>query len=182
MSRVIDLEEGRLRLASKRGYRNWIAQFKETFDLETRISQISLKTLFFLAQGKGKGTFYLYDLIMGIRGLGSGFEFDELTPSLKIVILDRYLLLLDQLRFECLKRLGWIVEYPGEEYTLVEVVTKYDDLVSHLKTESPILSRDHPGHKQYCAMNNLDRETLVRKLIPKALEEIQRTVLSNREP
>ena len=173
MSRVIDLEEGRLRLLSKQGYRNWIAQFKEAFNLETRISQISLQTLSCLARGKGEGTFYLYDLIMGIQELGSGFEFDVLEPIRKIAVIDRYLFILDQLRFECMKRLGWIVDYPGEEYTLVEIVARFDELVPGLKAKNPTLSRNHPDYEKYCAMNALAREALVRKLIPKTLEEIR---------
>jgi hypothetical protein len=42
---------------------------------------LSLKTLSFLSQGREKGTFYLYDLIMNLLNLGSGFEFDELIPK-----------------------------------------------------------------------------------------------------
>jgi len=173
MSRVIDLEKGRLRLLSKQGYRNWTAQFNEAFYLETRISQISLQTLSRLARGKDEGTFYLYDLIMRIQGLGSGFEFDVLETKHKIAVIDRYLFILDQLRFECMKRLGWIVDYPGEECALVEIVTRYDELVPDLKVKSPTLSRNHPDYEKYCAMNALARETLIRKLIPQTLEEIQ---------
>jgi hypothetical protein len=173
MSRIIDLEEGRLRLLSKQGYRNWTAQFKEAFNLETRVSQISLQTLSCLARGKGEGTFYLYDLIMRIQDLGSGFEFDVLKPIRKIAVIDRYLFILDQLRFECMKRLGWIVDYPGEEYTLVEIVTRFDELAPGLKAKSPTLSRSHPDYEQYSAMNALGKETLIRNLIPKTLEEIQ---------
>jgi hypothetical protein len=42
---------------------------------------LSLKTLSFLSQGREKSTFYLYDLIMNLLNLGSGFEFDELIPK-----------------------------------------------------------------------------------------------------
>ncbi|RLC27598.1 MAG: hypothetical protein DRH37_10570, partial [Deltaproteobacteria bacterium] len=75
MSQVIDLNESRLRIAAGRGFRNWTARFKEPFGITTRLSHISLKTLSFLAQGRDRGAFYLYDLIMNLKGLGSGFEF-----------------------------------------------------------------------------------------------------------
>ena len=106
MSQVIDLEESRLLVAARRGYRNWSSFFKEDFGVATRLSQISLKTLSFLAQGREKGTFYIYDLVMGLKGLGSGFEFAELSPKKKMVVIDLYLFLLDRIRFECMKRLG----------------------------------------------------------------------------
>jgi len=118
MSRVIDLEEGRLLVAVKRGYRNWEKRFKESFGPETKLSQISSATLSYLAQGKDKGTFYIYDLIMNLQHLGSGFDFSELNPRQKMALIDQYLFVLDRVRFECMKRLGWLKSYPGEDIPL----------------------------------------------------------------
>jgi len=123
MQRVIDLQEGRLLLAVKRGYRNWTSQFREDFGLDTRLCHISFKTLTHLAQGRDKGAFYLYDLIMSLKDLGSGFEFNELDPKNKMAVIDLHLFLLDRIRFEYMKRLGWLANYPGEEFTLVELIT-----------------------------------------------------------
>jgi len=39
MSQVIDLEESRLLVAARRGYRNWSSFFKEDFGVATRLSQ-----------------------------------------------------------------------------------------------------------------------------------------------
>ncbi|MCP4667119.1 MAG: hypothetical protein GY849_12215 [Deltaproteobacteria bacterium] len=170
--RVIDLEEGRLLRAVKKGYRNWASRFGEEFGMETRLSHISFKTLSFLSQSGHDGTFYLYDLIMNLRGLGSGFEFNALGPDEKMAVIDRHLLLLDRVRFECMKRLGWLETYPGEECTLVELITKFDKLAPALQAELPLLSKDHPGYEGYCAMNSFDKDAFVRKLIPQALKEI----------
>ena len=170
---VIDLKEGRLLIAVKRGYRNWESRFNEEFGLKTRFAQISFKTLSFLAQGKDKGTFYLYDLIMNLHGLGSGFEFNELSPKKKMVIIDQYLFLLDQIRFECMKRLGWLRSYPGEDFALVELITKFDRLAPSLQAKIPALSQDHAGYEQYSTMNTYDKEGYIRKLIPEVLKEVQ---------
>ncbi len=172
-SRVIDLKEGRLAMAARRGYRNWIGRFKENFGLKTRLSDISTPTLSFLAQGRDKSTFYLYDLIMNLQGLGTGFEFNELDPGTKMSVIDQYLFLLDRIRFECMKRLGWLASYPGEEFTLVELITGFDALAPGLQAEIPVLSRDHPEYRTYAAVNSFDRETVIRKLIPEALRRIQ---------
>ena len=170
---IIDLEEGRLLMAVKKGYRNWTSRFGEEFGMETQLSQISFKTLSYLAQSSNDGTFYIYDLIMNLRELGSGFEFNELGPDEKIAVIDRHLLVLDRVRFECMKRLGWLETYPGEESTLVELITRFDKLAPALQAKFPLLSKDYPGYEQYCAMNTFDKEAFVRKLIPKALKEIE---------
>ena len=173
MSRIIDMKEGQLHLAVKRGYRNWISRFKEDFDEGTRLGDISSGTLSYLAQGRDKGTFYLYDLIMNIQGLGSGFEFNELSPKEQMRVIDRYLFLLDRVRFECMKRLGWLESYPGEEYALVELIVRFDSLAPGLQAGVPLLKKDHPGYTEYSSLNTMDREVFVRRLIPRALKEVQ---------
>jgi hypothetical protein len=171
--RIIDLEEGRLRRALKKGYRNWSSRFGEEFGMETRFSHISFKTLSYLAQSSNDATFYIYDLIMHLRELGSGFEFNELGPEEKMVVMECHILVLDRIRFECMKRLGWLETYPGEEFTLVEIITQFDKLAPVLQSRLPRLSKDYPGYDRYSAMNTFDKEAFVRKLIPKALKEIE---------
>jgi hypothetical protein len=110
---------------------------------------------------------------MNLDELGSGFEFNELPPKKKIAVIDRHLFLLDRIRFECMKRLGWLVTYPGEELTLVELVTQFDKLAPGMEAEIPALSPEYPGYKRYSAMNTFDKDAFVRKLVPKALKEIE---------
>ena len=100
MTGVVDIRKARLSVAVRRGFRNWKSQLNEEFGLETRLSQLSQKTLTFLAQGRDKSTFYLYDLIMNLQNLGSGFEFNDLNPKEKMAVIDRYLFLMDRIRFE----------------------------------------------------------------------------------
>jgi hypothetical protein len=173
MAQVIDLEYGRLLIAVKKGFRNWTSRFKEEFGLETRLSGISSKTLSCLAQGREKDAFYLYDLIMNLQNLGTGFEFNELSPKNKMTVIDQYLFLLDRIRFECMKRLEWLASYPGEEFTLVELITRFDKLAPGLQAKVPVLSPARPGYKAYSAMNTLDKDAFVRRLIPIALKEIE---------
>lgn len=173
MSVVIDLSEKRQALIVKRAYRNWGARFGEDFGVATCLSGLSLQTLTFLAQGKEKGTFYIYELIMTLQGMGSGFEFADLSPKNKMDVIDQYLFILDRIRFECMKRLGWIEAYPGEDYPLVEMVLQFDRVAPGLQAEIPRLSAGHPGYDEYRRLSTFDREAFVRKLIPKALKAIQ---------
>ncbi|RLB40263.1 MAG: hypothetical protein DRH12_10285 [Deltaproteobacteria bacterium] len=173
MSRVIELEKARLNVAAKRGYRNWISAFEEEFSVDTKLGDLSVSTLAYLAQAQDKSTFYLYDLIMSLEGLGSGFEFNELAGDKKMAVIDRYLFVLDRIRFECMKRLGWLESYPGEDLTLVEMVARFQEVAPALHARIPILSREHPAYQTYSSLNSFDQETFIRKLIPKALRKIQ---------
>ena len=127
----------------------------------------------FLAQGGEKKSFYLYDLIMNLQDLGSGFGFNELHTSEKMSVMDRYLFLLDRIRFEYMKRLGWLDNYPGQEFTLVEIILQFNQLAPGLQAKIPELSRDHPGYSRFNNMNAFEKEEFIRKLVPEALVRIR---------
>ncbi|MFC1532867.1 hypothetical protein ACFL7M_05840 [Thermodesulfobacteriota bacterium] len=173
MMDIVDLEKTRFELKVRKGYRNWVSQFGENFESSTRLSHLSNKTLISLAQGRGNNSFYLYDLIMNLQDLGSGFEFNDLASKDKMLVMDRYIFLLDRIRFEYMKRLGWFDSYPGEEFTLVELIIKFDSLAPGMQAKPPVLSMDHPAYRKFCKMNLFEKEELIRKLVPKALKEIQ---------
>jgi len=173
VTEVVEIQKARLVMAARKGYRNWKTQFREDFGLETRLSDLSTRTLVSLAHGKDRSTFYLLDLIMNLENRGSGFEFSEIDPKEKIAVLDRYLFLLDRIRFEYMKRLGWLENYPGEEYTLVDLVLRFERLAPRLQANTPTLSRDHSAFEEFRSMNMFEREELIRKLIPKALKHME---------
>ena len=172
MKEVVDLERARLDLAAKKAYRNWASKLGESFSSKTKLSHLSVRSLVFLAQGKEKSPFYLYDLIMNLLNLGSGFEFNELHSKQKMIVVDRYLFLLDRIRFEYMKRLGWLERYPGEDFTLVDFVIHFEELAPGLQTKTPILSRNHPAYDKFSKMGAFEKEEFIRKLIPKALKEM----------
>jgi hypothetical protein len=173
VTEVVEIQKARLAMAARKGYRNWKTQFREDFGLDTRLSDLSTKTLVSLAHGKDRSTFYLLDLIMNLENRGSGFEFSEIDPKEKIAVLDRYLFLLDRIRFEYMKRLGWLENYPGEEYTLVDLILRFEGLAPRLQANIPTLSRDHSAFEEFRSMNMFEREELIRKLIPKALKHME---------
>jgi hypothetical protein len=173
-SDVIDLKKARVELAARRGYRNWITRFDEAFDVNTRPGDISLETLSYLAKGKGENTFCLYDLIMNLLEFGSGFELNELDSEDKMTVIDRYLFLLDIIRYEYMKRVGWLQSYPGENLTLVEVIFNFKKLGPLLQARLPLLSKDHPDYSLFLEMNTFEKTEFIRKLIPEILKEIER--------
>lgn len=173
MAGAIDLNEARKDIAVRKGFRNWKTHFGEDFGLHTMLTDISTRSLMMLAEGRDNSTFYLLDLIMSLQNLGSGFEFNELPPKEKMRVMDSYLFLLDRIRYEWMKRLGWLDEYPGEGLSLVELVLSSEELAPRLQARTPLLSRQHPQFGEYFGMNGFQKEELVRKLIPLALKAIQ---------
>ena len=150
-----------------------MSKFGEAFGSQTRLCHLSLKSAAFLAQGREKSSFYLYDLIMNLLSLGSGFEFEELNSKQKLRVVDRYLFLLDRIRFEYMKRLGWLESYPGEEFTLVEFINRFEKLAPSLQAKTPLLSPRHPAYDRFRKMSTFERKEFIRKLIPDALRKIQ---------
>ena len=173
MTQVISLKKGKTRILAKKAFRNWKSRFKEDFSPETCLTHVSLETLSFLAQGKDKGTFYLYDLIMGLHHLGSGFEFNELSPRNKMRVIDQYLFLLDRIRFEGMRRLGWVTHYPGEEIPMVEMITRFETLAPNLQGQIPMMDRNFAGSKEFFSVTTFEKEGVFRKLIPRLIKELQ---------
>lgn len=173
MAGVVELKQVRMNAAVNKAFRNWKTQFKDDFHLKTRLSHLSSKTLALLVQGHDRGAFYLYDLIMNLQDLGSGFELHELGPKEKIMVMDRYLFLLDQIRFEYMKRLGWLRDYPGEEYSIVDLILRFDEVGPLLQAQIPAISLDHPSYNRFEALSVFEKEQFVRKLVAKALKELR---------
>jgi hypothetical protein len=172
MTEIVDLGEARLNIKVKKGFKNWASQFQEEFNLSTSMKNISMETLTFLAKGRENSPFYLYDLIMNLMDLGSGFRFNELKPPDKMAVLDRHLFLLDRIRFEYMRRMGWLSGYPGEEIALVELIIRFDQLAPGIQARPAILSETHPAYEEYKEMSLSEREELIRKLIPTALKKM----------
>ena len=173
MTQVISLEDGKAHILAKKAFRNWKSRFKEDFTPQTCLGHISLETLSFLAQGKDKCTFYLYDLIMGLNHLGSGFEFNELSPKNKMRVIDQYLFLLDRIRYESMKQLGWLAHYPGEEIPLVEMITRFETLAPNLQAQVPMMNPGFAGSKEFFSVSTYEKEGVVRKLIPRLIKELE---------
>ncbi len=173
MKKVINIAEARFILNVKKGFRRWKEKFKKDFGPETRLSSLPTEAISFLAEGRGESVLYLYDLIMNIRELGSCLDFDSLNPNEKIFVIDQYIFLLDQIRFECMKRIGWIESYPAESYPIAVMIRDFEKIAPFIQAKPPALSPRHPGYKKYEMLSLFDKETFIRQLIPKALKQIK---------
>ena len=84
--------------------------------------------------------------------------------------MDLHLFLADQVRFELMRRLGWLSGFPGEKYSLLEMVQEFDTVNASCKSSPPELSESHPNYPVYKGLNRMDKEASVRRMLPEAFE------------
>ena len=172
---VIDLEGFRRRLAADQAFRTWLARFKEQFGPETCLSDLSPQTLLYLAS-PGEDNLYVYfDLIMGAKGLGGSvrFRLDDLDYTVKLKIMDTAFALVDRVRFEVMRRLGWVDAIPGMGIPIIELVQQAWRKGAAFARELPQLSSEHPEYQSYCALHPMDQAVFLRRLIPRAVAQFR---------
>ena len=170
MARVLDINEGKRRLAAKKGFDPWSRRFRTSLDEDTTIRQLDNLVIKYLVQGGEDSAMALYELIMGIKGLGSGARFHYLDSASKMGVTDITLFLLDLIRFEAMYRLGWLENYTFLELPLVDLIQSFKPQFSAPGITSPALSAAHPLYQEYLAEFEGDRNSFVRKLIPEAIK------------
>ncbi len=176
MAEVIDLEGFRRKLAADQGFRTWLARFKEQFGPETRLRDLSPSTLLYLASPGEENLYIFIDLVMGSRGLGGSMRFRlaDLEDSDKLKIMDTAFTLVDRVRFELMRRLGWVAEdIPGSGSPIIQLVQQAWQRETDFAREVPRLNLDHPDYEAYGRLNPMDRAVFIRRLIPKAVALFQ---------
>lgn len=170
MAEILDMGKKRRELAAKRGFQKWSHRFSELFNEETLLQDLSDTTLERLIQPGEESSNAIYELIMGVQGLGPGPRFHFLEPSHKMALMDITLFLLDQFRFEAMKRLGWVSESPMAKVPLVDLVSQFEDRFSAERHQTPSLLPSHPRYEEYMTTFEGDRAAFIRKLIPEVLQ------------
>ncbi len=180
VAEVIDLERFRARVTADQGFRTWLGRFKEQFGPETRFEDLSPTTLLYLASPGEENLYVFFDLIMGSRGLGGSLRFrlDDLEYAVKLKIMDTAFALVDRVRFELMRRLGWVEAVPGEEHPIMQLVQEAWRRQLQFAREIPRLSTDHPDYQAYSRLNQIDRVVFIRRLIPRAVDTFRERLAS----
>ena len=175
MAEIIDLERFRSKIAADQGFRTWLARFQDQFGPDTRLQDLSPSTLLYLATPGEENLYVFFDLIMGAQGLGGSvrFRLDDLNNDTKMKIMDTAFALVDQVRFEVMRRLGWVAALPEANAPIIELVRQAWRLGSGFGQESPVLAPDHPDYPAYARLNPMDRMVFLRRLIPRAVVRFQ---------
>ncbi len=182
MGKVISLESLKNKKAAKRGFRDWQRLFKSlpTLDENTRWSDLPDEVLLFLAEDDEEGRRLIHDLLMGSLGLGNGHEFESLPPTQLLPLLDTYFILIDQIRFECMRRLGWVQEIPLAEKPIIQLIRDFEQGGNPYLMDPPKLNRKHPAYPEYSQLPDLDQRVFIRKTIPEAVKQLKERVEEQR--
>lgn len=171
MAEVIDLERFRAKVAADQGFRTWLARFQEQFGPETRLQDLSPQTLLYLATPGEENLYVFFDLVMGAQRLGGSvrFRLDDLDSDAKLKIMDTAFALVDRVRFEVMRRLGWVESVPGMDTPIIVLVQRAWSEENAFAREVPKLTPQHPDYEAYLKLNPMDRAVFIRRLIPKAV-------------
>jgi hypothetical protein len=171
VAEIIDLERFRSKIAADQGFRSWLARFREQFGPDTRLEDLSSSTLVYLATPGEENLFVLFDLVMGAEGLGGSLRFrlDDLDNDTKMKIMDTAFALVDRLRFEVMRRLGWVEAFPEAEVPIIALVGRAWRQGTGMSQEVPLLAPDHPDYPAYARLTPMDQKVFIRRLIPRAV-------------
>jgi hypothetical protein len=121
-------------------------------------------------------TLALYDLVLAVRGWGCGEQFPYLEPNHKLEALDAFLFLADQLRFELMRRLDWVLGTLGESHSLVEMAADPEDVQFNSDCITPLISPNCHRYAELQSQIRLEPAAAVRSLIPEALHTFRRRI------
>lgn len=181
MAEVVSLHAHRMTRAAREGFREWKRLFRTMtdFDETTRWSDLPDRVILFLGENRSGSTFSFYDLLMRARGLGNGHDFTELPPKDLSELLNAYFLVLDRARFECMRRLGWVLEVPAGETPIIEQVMDPESVGYRAMLDTPAPTPDHPAYEEDAKGRGADRAALVRRHIPDALNRFRERVIED---
>ena len=97
------------------------------------------------------------------------FRLDDLDKDVKMKIMDTAFALVDRVRFEVMRRLGWLASMPEAEAPIIELVRRAWRLGAKFDQASPVLAPEHPDYPAYARLNPRDRVVFLRRLIPRAV-------------
>lgn len=174
MGKLVDIKEFNLTRAAKSGAARWSAHFKgQILTRRTTLEEISGEELIGLGRIDQEAAYRLQDIVMAILELGAHAKFDYLSPRDKLKVIDSYLFLADQVRFECMRRLGWVRGFPGEGRPLVEIVLYPIEIKKeHLSTPPEMLDA-HPRYGEWFKRRTMDGEAVIRSIMPEALARFE---------
>lgn len=170
MTKIINLQLYRNIALEKRIFGPWQKRFGETYGLKTRLSDLSDRVLYYLAQPGEPSSLEYYELIMGVLDFGTAPNFHYLNNENKMLVVDIHLFLADQVRFEMMWRLEWIKAFEGKKFGLIELVQNVQNIRIKCREKPPELAESNPDYHAYIKLTRKDKEVFIRRMLQKALE------------
>jgi len=169
MTKIVNLQSYRTKALEQKAFGPWQKRFGEIYGLKTRLSDLSEKVLYYLAQPGEPSSVAYYELIMSILNFGTTPKFHDLGSSDQILVVDIHLFLADQVRFEMMWRLEWIKAFEGKKFSLIELVKDFENIRTKCREKPPELKELNPEYHAYIRLTQGDKEVLIRQMLQKAL-------------
>lgn len=170
MEEVVELAQVRREKAATRAFARWPQRLGHAPDPEAKLTDLPDAVLANLAELGPKASLALYDLVLGVRNQGSGERFPYLDAKSKMEALDAFLFLADQVRFEMMRRLGWVRGLPGEVHCLIDLALKQRQIKDAFEPSVPDLCPAYHGYEKLEKQLRVEPAAVVRSLISEALE------------
>jgi hypothetical protein len=174
MTKVVDMHAFREKALEQKSFGPWQKRFGEMFGFPTRAADLPDKVILCLAQPGEASSTAFYELIMGALDLGPAAKFFYLANDEQMRVVDIHLLLADQVRFEMMRRIGWLHDVPGADTGLIDLIRRFETLKQTLREHPPALNESHPGYGEYCGLANGDKDVFIRRMLREAIEAFKK--------
>jgi hypothetical protein len=169
MTKVVDLNAFREKAIEQKCFGPWQKRFGEAFGAHTRIADLPDKVILGLAQPGDTSSTAFYELIMGALDLGPAAKFFHLSNDEQMRVVDIHLLLADQVRFEMMRRIGWLDEAPGAAVEMIDLIRQFETYKQALR-RPPFLNSSHPEYAAYAQLADGDKDVFIRRMLREAVE------------
>jgi len=176
MAKIVNLRSYRNKALEQKAYGPWHKRFGEQYTQKTSLLDLSDNTLYFLALPGEDSAVAYYEFIMGVLDLGAAAKFYYLEKKAQLIVIDIHLFFADQIRFEMMRRLEWISSFPCSEYSLIEIVQRFNTLKDVTPKNPPKLLESHPDYAGYSNLTIADKGVFIRRMLPQALETYKENI------
>ncbi len=176
MGKVISLLSHKYQKAAEVGFQEWRRLFEPVanFDRHTRWADLPDELMVFLCEENPESQFSFYDLIMRSLGLGTGHDFEKQPFERLTLLMNAYFFIMDQARFECMRRLGWLERIPRKGQAIIEVIMESEHYDYPTLLETPEPTPAHPAYLEYLTITlDLERSVLIRRSFPEAIRRFK---------
>ena len=170
LAKIVDINAYRAKALAQRSFENWSRRFNESYSEATRPGDLSGRTLFYLAQPGEDSNTAFYEFILGVLDLGGAASFYYLDKGQQLQVVDILLFLADQIRFEMMRRIGWVRSYPCQSETLIDLVVAHSKIKAAVSENPPQLAETYPDFDAFRSLTAREQESFIRRLLPKALD------------
>jgi hypothetical protein len=174
MAQIVHIATYREQSACQAGFKQWRRCFKEDFNGQTRLGDLKPAILCRLADPAEPCEVLYYPLILGFLGHGVDHPFEFLENRIQIQVVDIHLFLADQVRFEMMRRMGWLACFNAGQYPLFDMVRRFNQVRELCQQSPPHLAETHTGYAEYKVLVPRDQQVFIRRLFPMALEAFKR--------